>query len=482
MRNRKTIDDSFFNHDSIAVAGVSTVYNAGKAYIELLLASGFKGKIYPLNPKAAEISGLKAYPGIGEVPGPVDYVVSCLPKEMALQLISDCAAKGVKALSFFTAGFSELGREEGRELQAKMRQAAETNGLRVLGPNCMGLYVPRLGMSFASDLPRETGRMALIGQSGGNVMHLIRFAAQRGVRFSKVVSYGNAADVDESDLLEYFKNDKETDAIAAYIEGLRDGGRFRRLLEDVSALKPVAILKAGKTREGALAVSSHTGSLAGSSQVWDGLLDGVGAARAHDLDELVDMMVTFSFMAPPPGRRVCLAGASGGFSVLSADEFIDAGFSLPQLPREGQERMERLMKDLTGTDAGVMLRNPYDIGGFGLGDGVYRSLRDLAGSGAFDFMVGHVSINNSGWPGPASPVSAWPDLFVDALARVRAETGIPMAVALYGVLMPRDLERLLNLQRRCSQAGLPVYHSTADAARALNRFMSMRQAGKGILG
>ncbi len=468
---KKAIDDSFFNPGSIAVAGASSTDSPGKAYVDLLLDSCFSGKIYPLNPRGGDVSGLNAYPSLSEVPGRVDYVVSCVPKDAVLRLVGDCVAKDVKVLSLFTAGFSELGREEASKLQSKIREAAEAGGLRLLGPNCMGLYVPRVGMSFASGLPREIGRIALIGQSGGNLIHVIRFAAQRGVRFSKVVSYGNAADVDESDLLEYFKTDKETGAIACYIEGVQNGRRFRRLLEDVSLLKPVAVLKAGKTLEGASAVSSHTGSLAGSSQVWKGLLDGARVAQVHDLDELVDMMVTFSFMSNPRGRQVALAGGSGGFSVLAADEFIDAGFGLPQLPSGSQERLERLKKDLTGTDAGVMLRNPYDIGGFGLGEGLYLSLRELASSGVFDLVVGHVSINNSGWPMPTSPYSTWPDIFVNALARVRTETGIAVAAAFYGILVPRDLERLLDLQRRCSQAGLPVYNSTADAAKALNRFM-----------
>ncbi len=174
---------------------------------------------------------------------------------------------------------------------------ARARGVRLLGPNCLGLYCPQIGLSFAADFPKEKGNVGFIGQSGGNAIYLIRSAGQRGVRFSKAVSYGNARDVDECDLLEYFTTDDETTMVAAYIEGVRDGRRFRRVLRELSAVKPVIILKGGRTSGGAVATSSHTGSLAGANESWEGLLHQTGAIRVYSLDEMADMLVTFSYLA-----------------------------------------------------------------------------------------------------------------------------------------------------------------------------------------
>ena len=467
----KKIDDSFFVYNSIAIAGVSTEYNTGKAYLDLLLESGFQGKIYPLNPKGGEISGLTVYPSIGDVPGPVDYVISCIPKGMAIPLIRDCAAKGVKVIAFFTAGFSESGREEDGQLESEMRRAAQDYGLRVLGPNCMGLYIPKLGMSIASDLPKESGNVAFVSQSGGNTVYLIRRAAQRGVRFSKAISYGNAADVGETDLLEYLKTDNETQVVAAYIEGIKDGTRFCRVLREISAVKPVIVLKAGNTLEGAIAAASHTGSLAGSPEVWEGLLHQAGAVQVGDLDELIDMMVACSFMAVPRGRRVAVVGGGGGFAVLAADKYVGSGFAMPPLGQQAQEELEQEVRNYVATDAGTILKNPYDVGNLGLGEGVYTVLRKLAISDSFDLLAGQVSISNAGWPSADAPASTWPDVFIDAVTRVRAETNIPVAAIIDGILLPTDQQRSLDLERRCYEAGVPVFGSAASAAKSIARLL-----------
>ena len=333
----KKIDDSFFQHSSVAIAGASSEYNIGHAFVQCMQDSGFQGQVYPLNPAGGEIRGLKVYRSITDVPGKVDYVISCIPARFTPQLVKDSAAKGAKIVSFFTAGYSETGRQEGRELEDELLRVARASGVRLLGPNCLGLYCPQIGLSFASDFPKEKGNVGFIGQSGGNTIYLIRAAGQRGVRFSKAISYGNACDVDECDLLEYFTTDDETRMVAAYIEGVRDGQRFRRVLRRLSALKPVIILKGGYTSGGAVAASSHTGSLAGANESWEGLLNQTGAIRVYNLDEMADMLVTFSCLAPPRGRRAVICGSNGGFSVLTADDFIHAGFDLPQLATDEQQ-------------------------------------------------------------------------------------------------------------------------------------------------
>ncbi|MCX6000728.1 MAG: CoA-binding protein [Chloroflexi bacterium] len=464
----RKLNDAIFNPGSVAVTGVSTSYNYGQAFVECLLKSGFSGTIYPINPKGGEIMGLRAYASIRDVPGPVDYVISCSPSSVAPQLVSDCASLGVKVISLFTAGFSEAGTREGRELEQQVLRAAQNSQLRILGPNCLGLYSPRLGISFASDLPGDQGRIAYIAQSGGNAIQLIRAAGRRGVRFSKAVSYGNAIDVDESELLEYLTSDDETDVVAAYIEGVRDGRRFLGALKQLAAIKPVVVVKGGHTAPGAAAAASHTGALSGSGGLWDVLLEQAGAIRAHDLEELADMLVTFTYMKVPEGKRVAVCGAGGGFTVLATDQYVEAGFVLPSLTARKRCELDREIRNFVPSDAGMLLKNPFDLMNLQSFDGLYAVLRRLAANEDFDLLATHFSVE--GWPG-TNPPHVWQDLFIEALVRVRSETGKPMAVAVHGAFSGIDQGNAARSQRKCWEAGLPVYHNTASAARALGRFV-----------
>jgi len=240
--------DSIFNPTSVAIVGASPG-KAGQQFVDSLITSGFKGNIYPVNPRGEEVSGLGAYADIKDVPGPVDYVICCIPAPAVPQLIRDCGDKGVKAVCMFTAGYSESGTEEGRRLEAELSRLGNATGV-----------------------PLGSGRVAFICQSGGNSVYVIKAAAQRGVRFSKAMSFGNACDINECELLEYFAQDGETDAVAVYIEGVKDGPRFYRALRGLARSKPVVLHKGGYTPTGAGAAASHTGSLAGSDRVWDHLL------------------------------------------------------------------------------------------------------------------------------------------------------------------------------------------------------------------
>ncbi|MCK5213659.1 MAG: CoA-binding protein, partial [Dehalococcoidia bacterium] len=213
--------DALFNPRSIAIVGVSTKGGPGQlggnSYLNSMIEMGFKGKLYPVNPKGGVIQGLTVYPRLTDIPGPVDFVVSAIPASGAIQLMKDCAEKGVKAVHFFTSGFSELRKQEGIDMERALVKLAHEHGVRIVGPNCMGVYCPGSGVSFLSDLCKEKGQTGMICQSGGNAIYVAREAARRGVRFSKVVSYGNASDVNETDLMEYMADDPETGIIMAYI-------------------------------------------------------------------------------------------------------------------------------------------------------------------------------------------------------------------------------------------------------------------------
>jgi len=241
--------DCIFDPQSVAVVGVSSrpqrLQGTGTIFLEGLVRSNFKGKVYPVNPKGGEVFGLKVYPSIMDIPGPVDYAICCISRLQVVPFVQECTMKGLKAIHVFTSGFSEIGTEEGKRLEEEISSLARQSAIRIIGPNCLGPYNPTSGLSFSSNFPSESGSVAFLSQSGAFCNYLIPAMAQRGVRFSKVLSYGNACDVNECDLLEYFATDENTTVIAAYIEGVKDGERFKRVLRETAEAKPVIVLKVG---------------------------------------------------------------------------------------------------------------------------------------------------------------------------------------------------------------------------------------------
>jgi len=352
--------DYIFHPRSIAIAGLSN--NPARWFIKdsfltPLVRGGYNGNIYLVHPDGGEVDGFPVHRNLKEIPGPVDHVVSCIPAGQTPGLVEECGHKGVKTVQFYTAGYAETGEPDRIDLQDRLLQIARQGGVRLIGPNCMGIYCPMEGVGFCADFPRETGPIGLVCQSGGNADYMIRYAAARGLRFSKAVSYGNACDINECDLLEYLADDPETGVIAAYIEGTRDGRRLARVLARAAAAKPLVVLKGGFTEGGGRATASHTGSLAGSEAVWDGLLRQVGAIRVYSVEEMVDVLVALVRMVPPQGLNACTVGNGGGASVMATDELEAAGLRMPPLPPNVREGIKELI-DL----AGSMLRNPIDAG------------------------------------------------------------------------------------------------------------------------
>jgi acyl-CoA synthetase (NDP forming) len=416
--------DAIFHPAAIAIAGVSTRGRenqlGGRGYLDAMIRCGFKGNLYPVNPKGGEVRGLTVYPRVTEIPGPVDYVVSAIPASGALQLMEDCAAKGVKAVHFFTSGFSELGKDEGIQLERQILSIAREHDIRVVGPNCMGVYCPGSGVSFLSDLCKEKGWVGMICQSGGNAIYVAREAARRGVRFSKVVSYGNASDVNETDLMEYMADDPETGIIMAYIEGVKDGAGFKRALERAASRKPVIVLKVGVTESGARAAASHTGSLAGADRVWDGMLEQVNAVRVDTIEEWIDMAVTFSFFAEPVGRRVALLGLGGGATVLAGDEASKEGLVIPRFSDE----LLQSTAGLLGSEAGTIINNPMDLSAEAWTVGYYPILKAFSEYDGIDFTIVHLSLGLVARP-PEAHTEIWNKLVGDV---VRAHTDARVAL------------------------------------------------------
>jgi len=327
--------EDIFNPQSIAVVGASgNPHTMGYRFAASLLEYGYRGTVYPINPNHSEILGIKTYPRVRDIPGSVDYVISCIPAPKVPSLMEDCCEKGVKAVHLFTARFSETGRQEAAELEQAILRKAKIGGVRIIGPNCMGLYFPRKGISFSDAMPKKAGTVALISQSGQVAEELCRYVALREVYFSKAISYGNALDFNECDFLDYFAQDPETKVILMYVEGIRDGKRFAKTVQCAAANKPVVILKGGKSKSGTRATASHTASMAGSQDIWESFVTQSGAVAAKDLDELADLAVAFQYLPPIKGFRVGVAGGGGGASVLSADICEAKGLDVIPLPSE----------------------------------------------------------------------------------------------------------------------------------------------------
>jgi len=347
-----------FYPKSVAVVGASAdVRKYGGFFLTTLLTFGYKGKVYPITRQENEVFGLKAYRAVGDIPEPVDMAVIAVPARYVPTIVEECLAKGIKAAEIITSGFRETD-EEGQRLEEEIARTAK-KGMRILGPNCFGVYCPASGLTImpGEDLSRESGPIAFISQSGGFAVRVPRRGSGLGIRFSKVVSYGNACDIDESDLLDYLGHDPETRIITGYLEGVKDGARFLDTLRRVSRTKPVILWKGGLTGSGASAAQSHTGSLSGSQSVWSAVFQQSGAIRVHNMEELLDTVLAFLHLSPHRGRRVAVVGGGGAITVTAADTCERAGLSLPQFPAQVQQKLAAMIPSV-----GASARNPVDVG------------------------------------------------------------------------------------------------------------------------
>lgn len=316
--------DSIFHPESIAFIGVSTKNPRQwtNTFWDSAREFQFKGRLYPVNPRGGELNGYQVYRSVEEIPSKVDLAISTVSAKAAPEIVRSCARKGIRAIHFCTAGFDETGEPEASGLQDELAQVARETGVRIIGPNCMGIYCPKSRLAFNTGFTKESGNVGLISQSGGNSIYVINEAAWRGVRFSKGISFGNACDLNECDYLEYMIEDPQTEIIALYLEGVRDGKRLLGLLEKATQKKPVVLLKGGIYGEaGARATATHTASLAGNRHIWEAACRQFNIIVPRSIEEMVDVLVTLSFMPTPAGRSTLLIGMGGGASVLLTDEF-----------------------------------------------------------------------------------------------------------------------------------------------------------------
>ncbi|MBU4316922.1 MAG: CoA-binding protein [Proteobacteria bacterium] len=373
--NAKNDLTPLFYPKSVAVVGASPnkakSWNTGNSYMAALIDQNYRGKIYPVHPKAETILGFTCFPSISDIPDDIDLAIFTIPSGAAVKVMAECAAKGVKFVHLLTAGFSETGRPELLELEKELVRVAKTGNVNIVGPNCMGLYCPEGGLSWDSEFGTARGSIAFFSQSGQLASMFLRIGdANQGLAFSKAVSFGNASDLKAHDFLAYYGSDPKTEIIGAYLEGLKNGRMFFETAKQVTRNKPLVIWKGGQTEGGARATTSHTSSLAGSQEIWQAMCRQTGIISVHSLVEMVSTVSALERMELPKGVRVAIMGGAGGGSVTMTDLAEKQGLKVPHLSGKTIHSLEQLVPV-----AGNSVRNPLDV--FFTQDSDFRTLIDL---------------------------------------------------------------------------------------------------------
>lgn len=360
--------DKLFSPSSIAIIGASKDPNKiGSQILRNVVEYGFKGKVYPINPTADEIMGLKCYPKVSDVPGGVDVAVISIPSDKVLSAIEDCGKAGVRFAVVITSGFKEVGNEE---LEEELVRRAHSYGIRVLGPNIFGyVYTPsRLNASFG---PKDviSGNVAFISQSGALGIALMGYTIVENIGVSAIVSVGNKADIDDVDLLDFFDRDPNTGVIMIYLEGLAPG-RGRKFIDvaaRVSSRKPIIVIKAGRTEVGARAAASHTGSMAGSVAIYESAFKQSGILMAKSVEEAFDWTKALAWNRVPEGENLVVITNGGGAGVQSTDTFADNGIYLRRPPESLVQEIRRF------TPPFASFSNPIDMTGMATDDWYHRA-------------------------------------------------------------------------------------------------------------
>ena len=342
--------ERMFNPRTVAVIGASPY----DGFSQALMSTRLRDTLFLINPKHRELHGRRCFASILDVEGPVDYAIIAVPAMHVPSILAECIEKGVETVHVFTAGFSETGIAERKALEAQLRQIARGR-VDLIGPNCLGICCPKSGLAFMPDASMGAGPIGVISQSGTFAEQFLSIGKFRNLKFSKVISYGNAIDLDCPEFLEYLAHDPETRVIALYVEGTKDGNRLKTAMTEAARLKPVLALKGGLTEHGSRAASSHTGSLAGSPEIWRSLFRQAGAIQVKDFDELLDATLACSSAPLPSGKGTALITNSGGFGVLETDLCVSAGLKVPQFMQETTAELRKLVPL-----AGTSITNPLD--------------------------------------------------------------------------------------------------------------------------
>lgn len=435
--------DAIFRPRSVAVIGASSAPEKyGHIILKNILDAGFRGPVYPVNPKAGQILGRPCARGIADLPPGVDLAVVIIPARTVPQALAEAGQRGIKAAIIISGGFAESG-DEGAALQREVVELARRTGMRVVGPNCQGVNNPHHGLCASWPLLTEGGEIAVISQSGTVGAALMDWASQERLGCSTLVSLGNRADVDETDLIDYLAHDPHTRAVAAYLEGIQDVDRFRRVVSGCP--KPIVILKAGRTAEGRRAAESHTRSLAGRDELYSALFRQLRVHRADSVEDLYDFAKALAYLPRPTGRRILTITSSGGSGILATDWAEWSGLAIAPLPDQVAEALRGLLPPH------CIVANPLDL----TGDATAALCRKVV-----DATAAHVDYQ----------VIIFGDPILDA-----AEVVTPGAPQLVIFLGGADVER--RERERMHLKKVPVFPSPERGIRALARLFAYDEVG-----
>ena len=447
-----------FHPGSIAVVGASrNPEKVGYGVFSNLLQAGFPGPVYGVNPGGGEILGHPMYPSIDAIPGPVDLGVFVVPPNAILEGIPRLAAKGMRAGIVISAGFKEIG-GPGVALERSLREAATSAGVRVLGPNCLGLINTHafLNASFSRGTPPK-GNISFFSQSGALCTAVLDWAIGENIGFSKFISLGNKADISESDIMEYLAGDPDTRVILGYVESIDDGRRFLRASRQVTCRKPVILVKAGTTAAGARAASSHTGSLAGSDRAYSAAFRQGGVLRAETVEDLFDLALGFSMQPVPKGDRLLILTNAGGPGILAADTAERLGIQLAEIP---ESLRGKILPKLPAT---ASLANPVDVVGDARADRYREVLSAIGGESSIDMVLVLLT--------PQAMTE--PEETARATVSASAGMGMPVFASFLGEATVAESRRILTAGRI---PNYPVPERAVRAAHAMLRYSRLRTA------
>ncbi|NQU07160.1 MAG: acetate--CoA ligase family protein, partial [Candidatus Abyssubacteria bacterium] len=442
--------EAIISPESIAVVGATNRPGAvGHAVFSNLLDSNYQGVLYPVHPTARSVRGVRAYARLIDIPDEVDLAIMIVPAHAVSSLAEEAAQKNVKGLIVISAGFKEVG-DHGRELEAELTGLVMKHGLHLVGPNCLGVINTnervRMNASFARKMP-ERGNIAFISQSGALCAAVLDFAEDEGFGFSKFVSFGNKADINETDLLRYLKDDPDTDVILMYLEDITDGREFIEIAREITwgAHKPILAIKSGRSPEGARAAASHTGSLAGSDLAYDAIFLQSGVQRVEGTEQLFHYAAAFAKQPVPKGNRLAVVTNAGGPGIMATDAAIRHGLALATLSEDTQKKLKKHLPSTAST------RNPVDIIGDATHERYEAAIRDVLMDDGVDGAVVILT------PQAMSDIMKTAEM----VPRVAEGTDKPVLCSFMGVLDVSEGVKYLE------KHGIPSYAFPEEAVRAM---------------
>ncbi|MFW5875011.1 MAG: CoA-binding protein [bacterium] len=441
MEQRAGTDyERIFNPEKIAIIGVSAKGTGfGSGLLAALSMIGYEGEIFLVNPKGGTLGGKPIYKSIEEIPGGFDLGIISVAAQAVPEALEACRQKGAEAAEILSAGFRELGTEQGIALENEIKRIAR-KGIRVIGPNCFGIYCPKSGLTVlpGPDLSRKTGPVAFCSQSGGMAVDFANTGKSRGMAFSKIVSIGNGADLRETELLRYLEKDPETGVINMYIEGVEDGGAFFSTLKNTTQKKPVIVIKGGLSSAGSRAVLSHTASMGGSRVIWHSLLKQANAVQVKDMEEMARTSLAFTSLPEGTYRRISVLGGGGALGVSAADAAEEYEIQIPPFESGLRDRIEEILPR-----PGSSAANPVDVANPYVEPVILQQVLEMAAEDErielqILITLFHHYTGKAAWTGkPVKEVTPYEEL-AQRVKEVIQSTGKPVVVILNNPKRGRD--------------------------------------------